>query len=143
MRLTEKQKTEIKKLIPYFETLEDEHIDQGGEHSHNYTSEAHLKKWFKNDIKECGACFGVHLAHIYGIVTKENLAYVKYLYRFLDGRDEFFKRMGIKNKNQEKELYSFMHHCGAYSEPFSGTEWSLHPVMVLQNMLDWGKNETN
>ena len=136
MKLTKKQTKEIKKLIPYFETLEDGNIDQSIGGTFSWRDEEELNKY----IKECGVCFGVHLANFYKIVDthkEEGMWNHRFIYE--DGRAEFLKRLKIWTSDQADELYSFMKDCGVSSiYPFGVSKWELHPAQVLKNMLEKG-----
>lgn len=131
MKLSKKQIKAIKELIPYFEKLELEKLDQERFGSYTYKTKKELKEGFK---KECGVCFGVHLARFYEIVKHDKKD--GFWYCFTDGQIEFLKRMGIKTKEQRDTLFYFMQDCGVHHFfPFGLNIWYCHPKDVLKNML--------
>lgn len=145
MKLNDQQITEIKKLIPYFEKLKAEDIDQENGETNEYKTVQELRRATtegRATKEECGLCFGVHLAHFYGVTrvgTNDN-GHTCHVYYYADGREWFYKKMGLLGHTIKKEEFlMFMSRCGAGSaNVFSSYEWDLHPKDVLKNMLEKG-----
>lgn len=148
MKLTKKQIKEIKKLIPYFEKIKDEEINQEIGDTDYYKTPEDLRAGFEKEAKECGHCFGVHLARFYGHDTEKIVNYKTtpvpfYFFCYTSGREEFLKRMGFDFKSRlfhdkAKKFYELMWDCGSHAWPFSEYKWHLHPAEVLKNMLKKG-----
>lgn len=140
MNLTKQQIKTIKELIPYFEKVEPQEVSQFRGSSEFYYSESDIKNKFRIDTKkECGVCFGVHLASFYNIISKDYDDGNKYSYTFIRGQGEFLKRMGVEKCTDDLyDLYDFMDECGAFDSPFGPDKWRLQPIEVLRNMLKKG-----
>lgn len=140
MQLDKWQRQHIKDvLLPYFKDLPEKRIEQARGHFAESTKELFFK-----EIKECGVCFGVHLAVIYGEDYGATNASGYYIHKanFFHGEKAFLKALGIEEDSKEKrELFNFMHECGASEDPFSPDDWHEHPKVVLENMLKRGSGK--